>query len=110
LNAFGFYVSHVLMTKNKQNATGQLIYKDGKIVRLNFYVGCNKFALSAQTSEGYLASDIKLDSNYTIKGIKIFTKMFKTGIEPLEHKKILAPIRVLEVLQRSQKTKLIKKV
>ena len=110
LNAFGFDVSHVLMTKNKQNATGQLIYKDGKIVTLNFLMGCKKVALSTQTNEGYLASDIKLDSNYTIKGIKKFTKMFKTGIEPLEHKKILAPIRVLEALQRSQKTKFIEKI
>jgi hypothetical protein len=43
-------------------------------------------------------------------GIKRFTKMFKTGIEPLEYDKILMPIRILEALEKSQKTKTIVKL
>lgn len=110
LNAFGFDVSRVLMTKNKDNATGQLIYKDGRIVTMNFHKNNWTFAISAHTEKGLVASDIKMDANNSIGGIKIFTKMFKTGIEPIEHKKIMLPIRILEALQRSQKTKAIEKI
>ena len=48
-----------------------------------------------------------LDCTYTsdpspfLTGARIFLKMFRTGIEPLPHERILAPVAVLEAMAKS---------
>ena len=44
------------------------------------------------------------DANPYLTGIRRFCKMFKTGVEPLDHKRILAPVAVLEAMEKSVKT------
>jgi hypothetical protein len=110
LNAFGFDVSKVLLTQNKQNATGQLMYDNGRIVTLNLHRDYFNFSIAAQTTGGFISSDITFDTEKSITGIKVFTDMFKTKVEPISHEDILMPIRVLEALQKSQKSKAIEKV
>ncbi len=110
LSAFGFNVSKVLLTQNKQNATGQLMYDNGKIVTLNLHRDYFNFSIAAQTTGGFISSDITFDTEKSVAGIKVFTDMFKTKVEPISHENILMPIRVLEALQKSQKTKTVEKI
>lgn len=110
LCAFGFNVSKVLLTQNKQNSTGQLMYDDGKIVTLHLHRDYFNFSIAAQTTGGFVSSDVKFDAEKSVAGIKVFTDMFNTKVEPVSHEDILMPIRVLESLQKSQKSKMIEKV
>ena len=80
LKAFGYNVSRVLITKNVNGATGQLIYSDGKIVTMNLIRnGCPGFAIAAVGEKGILHGKIDFEENMYLTGIKSFTKMFRTG-------------------------------
>ena len=84
-------------------ATGQLLYGDGKIVTLNFVKdGTRPFALTAVGENGYLHRQIVRDEHPHLTGVKMFTEMYETRIEPTPHEEILAPIRILEALERSR--------
>jgi predicted dehydrogenase len=111
LDAFGFNVKFALVSKNGQNATGQLFYTDGKIVTMNLIKeGAGGFSVTAICENGTLHRTIKRARRPQTPGVKIFTKMFKTGVEPLEYSKILKPIQVLEALEKSVKSGKIERV
>lgn len=103
LHAFGYDVEQVAVIRNRDGfAVGELLYPDGRIVTLNFIRdGMKGFALTAAGSDGYLHRSIVRDEHPYLTGVTIFTSMFESGIEPIPHDEILAPIRVLEALQRS---------
>ncbi|MFA5293289.1 MAG: Gfo/Idh/MocA family oxidoreductase [Phycisphaerae bacterium] len=111
LKAFGYNVVKVLVTKNGNGATGQLIYSDEKIITLNFIKeGCQNFIINAVCGKGPLQQTIIYDKNQYLTGIKIFTKMFKTGVEPEKHEEILKPVQILEAMEKSVKSGRIEKV
>ena len=107
LNAFGYDVTKVSVTRNGNGnvATGQLFYPDGKVVTMNLIKsGSPGFAIGAVGTEGHLFQPITYDKNTYLSGIKTFTRLFRTGEEPIEHKNILKPVQVLEAMQRSVKS------
>lgn len=106
LHAFGYDVKRAFLLKNIEGfATGQLLYEDGKIITLNLIKdGTRPFALTAVGSEGYVQRQIVRDEHAHLSGVQMFTRMFETGVEPIPHDEILAPIRVLEALERSMET------
>ena len=111
LKAFGYNVSRVLVTKNGNGATGQMFYPNGFIVTMNFIKsGNNNFAVTAMGTKKILHSSLTYDKGVYLGGIKVFTKMFKTGLEPEKHAHMLKPVQVLEALQRSVKSGKIEKV
>ena len=111
LKAFGYNVSRTLITKNGNGATGQLIYSDGKIVNMHFIKeGTHQFGISAIGTEKTVARQIVIDKSMYLTGIKRFTKMFKTGIEPESYEHMLKPVQILESLERSVKSGQIEKV
>ena len=111
LKAFGYNVSSVLVTKNGNGATGQLIYSDGKIVTMNLIKNDSPgFSITAVGKKGVLHKAIAFDKNIFLNGIKIFTEMFKTGKEPLSRQKMLKPVLVLEALEKSVKSGVKEKV
>ncbi len=111
LRAFGYNVSQALITKGKAEATGQLLYSDGKIVTLNLIKSAfPKFHIAACTESGMIDQQLAQDSNPYLAGIKTFTKMFRTGKEPDTHDIILKPVQVLEALERSLKSGKMEKV
>ena len=111
LNAFGYNVSKVLITKNGNGAGGQLIYSDGKIVTMHLIKdNCPGFAITAAGSEQTLHREIGFDRNSYLTGVKKFTKMFTTGIEPEPHQQMLKPVKILEAMERSLKSGQIEKV
>lgn len=111
LKVFGYDVSNVLITKNGNGATGQLIYSDGKIITMNLIQnGCPGFAIAAVGEKGFLHEKIDFDENMYLAGIKSFTKMFKTGKEPEQYAHILKPVQILEALEKSVKSGKLEKV
>ncbi|MCX7591237.1 MAG: Gfo/Idh/MocA family oxidoreductase [Kiritimatiellae bacterium] len=105
LRAFGYNVEWVLGTRNGNGATGQLAYPSGIIVTLNFIAkGCPGFSIAAVGTQGTLHSEIKSDKNPYLTGIRMFTRMFKSGEQPLTPAEILRPVEVLEALERSFRT------
>ncbi len=111
LMAFGYNVKSVLLTKNGNGNTGQLLYTDGKIVTLNLIKsGSPGFGISAIGSEKSIASNLPGDKSPYLTGVKDFCHMFKTGEEPISHALILRPVQVLEALQRSLKSGVAEKI
>jgi len=111
LKAFGYNVSKVLVARNGNGATGQLLYDDGKVVNMHFIKeGCQRFGIGAVGTEKTIDQAVVFDQSMYLTGIKRFTKMFKTGEEPESHEGMLKPVQVLESLQRSVKSGAIEKV
>lgn len=107
IEAYGLDISKVLLTRNGDNATAQLLYKDGKIVTINLIKeGVKTFSSSVTATKGNLQHDFTYDPNGEtyLTGIKTFCKMFKTGKEPLSYDRIMRPVEVLEALEKSLKT------
>lgn len=60
----------VLITKNVNGATGQLIYNDGKIVTMNLIRnGCPGFAIAAVGEKGFLHEKIDFDENMYLEAV-----------------------------------------
>ena len=102
LAAFGYDVSAVLVTRNGNGSTGQLIYPSGRIVTLNFIrEGSSGFGVTLIGSKGSRHQPLATDPPMYLRGIRAFTTMFKTGAEPLGHSDLLKPVQVLEAFARS---------
>ena len=103
LHAFGYDVERAQVVKADEGyAVGLLFYARGAMVAMHFVKeGVKGFAIGAAGSNGYLHKPIAMDEHPYLTGIKTFTKMFTTGTEPVSHEHILAPIKVLEALDRS---------
>ena len=103
IEAFGTDVQQVLLTRNGDNATAQLLYGQGRIVTLNLIKeGASGFACCVAGTEGYHHRAFAFDSdNPYLTGIQTFCQMFKERVEPISHERMLRPIQVLEALERS---------
>ena len=103
LHAFGPDVERVSVSQNRDgHAIAELLYPDGKIVALHLVKdGVTGFAISAAGDNGYVHRTLTSDASPHKCGVEIFTRMIETGIEPIPHDEILAPILVLEALERS---------
>jgi predicted dehydrogenase len=102
LHAFGFDVRAALVSRNGANATGQLFYENGCVITMNFIKsGVHEFSISASGTEKIIYQPLQFDKIRYLMGVKVFTKMFKDGIEPLSWEQMLRPVQVLESLKRS---------
>ena len=111
LKAFGYDVKKVVVTKNGNGATGQLIYPGGKIVTMHLIKeGCPGFGIGVIGTQKAVHQSVVMDSSPYLTGIKAFCKMFKTGEEPETTSEMLTPVRVLEALERSVKSGSVEKV
>lgn len=111
LKAFGYNVKKVLVTKNGNGATGQLMYPEGKIVTMHLMKeGCPGFGIGVIGREKTIHQQVVFDKNQYLTGIKTFCKMFKTGKQPESVDEMLIPVKVLEALERSVKSRKIEKV
>jgi len=112
LNAFGYNVEKILITKNGNGATGQLLYDDGKIVVMHLIQeGCGGgFCIGAMGEKGQLYTPIVYDKLTYLNGVKTFTAMFKTKVEPVKYEHMLMPVQVLEAMEKSVKSGKMEKV
>ncbi len=111
LNAFGFDAESVVITRNRDEAAAILNYPDGRRVCMNFLSDpYAEFQIYAIGSESKVCMNIDKDYSASIEVVRIFTKMFRSRIEPIEHEKLLKPVQVLETLEKSLQSGRIEEV
>ena len=103
IEALGTDIDSVELQKHGKEGLGILRYKDGPIVTMNCIApgGSSSFHWSAVGANGIVDWTHGKDPSPYLKGAKTFTRMFKTGKEPIEHRRMLAPVAVLAALQKS---------
>ncbi len=111
LHAFGFNVKSAGLVRNPPNAVAQLLYPSGLIVNMSLIKeGVHEFGIGAVGTEGEVHTQVNKDADPYLRGIKTFTRMFKTGEEPLTREEMLKPVQVLEALEKSVKSARLEKV
>lgn len=99
IDLLGTEVNTVSLKTVGQNGVAMMIYKDGRIVTMNCLSGA--FHWSAFGEKGNVDWPFKGDDDLYLNSAKTFVKMFRTGKEPFTHKRLLAPIAVLEAMNKS---------
>ena len=95
---------NVTRTNGKICAVTTLFFRSGVIATIHCTKDHPGFHIAAIRQSGPVAKHISYDADSHITGIRTFCRMFRTGQEPLEHKRILAPIAILEAMEKSLKT------
>lgn len=104
VEALGTEIESVRLQKIGRNGVAVMAYRNGTMVTMNCIEGCHNFHWSAFARKKYVAWLSERDELPYLTGAKIFIKMFKTGKEPFSHKRMLAPVAVLEAMAKSLKT------
>ncbi len=104
---FGPDIHAVSVTRDPKgaDAVASLLWRHGLTASMHcvseYSVG---FQVAVAAQSGSLSVRLASDPNPYLTGIRKFCRMFKTGREPIDHKRILAPVAVLEALGRSVRT------
>ena len=107
IEAFGTDVEAVGVARASKgkDATATLFFRSGLVATMHCLVGGKTgFQISAVKDGGPVASKLNFDADIYLTGVRTFCRMFKTGKEPLDHKRILVPVAVLEAMEKSVKT------
>ncbi len=113
IEAFGTDVTAVAVNRAKrgQNAAATLFFASGLVATMHcLTAGKTGFQISASTDQAVVAIKLVSDPNPYLTGIRRFCKMFKTGKEPLPHKRFLVPIAVLEAMETSARSGRLERV
>jgi predicted dehydrogenase len=106
IEAVGSDVLKVMCKPNVKGGAAVLLFDNDVTVTMNFVEnGHHGFHFAACGSTGYHAWSHQADqpSPY-LRGAKTFTEMFRTGVEPIPHKRFIITIAVLEAMAKSLKT------
>lgn len=104
LAAFGPEVAAVQVARDRSvdgDAVATLFYGEGRTVALHLIKQGSGFHITALGERGSVHKTIRNDRSPYLTGVRRFVRMFRTGVEPVDHESILRPIRVLEAMERS---------
>ncbi|MDY7010388.1 MAG: Gfo/Idh/MocA family oxidoreductase [Planctomycetota bacterium] len=107
VEAFGTDVSDVNVARipKQKNAVATLFFRSGLVVTMHCLVGSDAgFQISVIEDSGPVARKMTSDADSYLTGVRTFCRMFRTGKEPLDHKRILAPVAILEAMEKSVRT------
>jgi len=92
----------VSMSVNGKDCTGIVNYPEGLTVAMNFLTDCPyRFQIQAIAHEGTVDFTMGHDPKTLNCTTGLFTKMFRTGKEPFTDERMLAPIAILEAMEKS---------
>jgi len=94
---------HVLT--HGKNGVATILFKNGAIATMNCLKAGKGFNYAAYGDAGEVHWTLDRDPAPYLGGLKLFAKMFQTGKEPIPHRRMLAPVAVLEAMARSLKRK-----
>jgi predicted dehydrogenase len=95
----------------KLNAVASLFWKGGQVASMHCLTeGSTGFQLSVNTDGGVIAGKVANDANPYLTSTRRFCQMFAGGKEPLPHRRILAPVAILEAMERSVRSGKLEKV
>jgi predicted dehydrogenase len=93
--------AQAIVYRGKEHAAS-FQFKSGLIALMRFRESWDGgWQFFAAGPEGMVTGNPQSDPDPYLTGAKTFVKMFRTGQEPVAHDRILAPIRVLEALEKS---------
>ena len=102
IELLGTKVDKVSLQRNGKNGIAVITYKDGPIVAMHcISEGPSGWHWSATGERETLDWPHQGDPNAHLTGLKRFCRMFRTREEPATRERMLAPIAVLEAMQKS---------
>jgi len=105
IEVFGMDVATVEIRKHGTHGLAILCYKDGKIVTMNLLKGgAHNFHFMAHGEKQIRLHILERDASPYLTSTQLWVNMMKTGKEPIEHRRMLAPVAVLEALQKALDT------
>ncbi|NLF32717.1 MAG: Gfo/Idh/MocA family oxidoreductase [Planctomycetes bacterium] len=98
----GIGATHAQMIVNGEDSAAVVTYPEGLTVTMNFLVKAPYgFSVAATGHEGSFESAATYDPSGAEAVVRTFTKMFRTGTEPFSDERMLAPLAVLEAMEKS---------
>lgn len=91
----------VLVGYGSSHDGGEVDYNDGLVVTLSFTKEKVPFAAAAGGPNGWVSGELTFDDNPYLAPTKIWSKMFRTGTEPIPERDMLAAVAVLEAMVKS---------
>jgi len=105
IELLGTDVKGVFVHKNLPNAVATMMYRDGTVATINcIKQGGGGFHWTVCTDKGILAQADKRDVNPYRASVKLIEKLIKTNKNIFPRERMLAPVAVLEAMDRSLKT------
>lgn len=100
----GTKVDRVHVMPNEKGGAVTITYKNGPTVTMNMVNnGFGDFNWCAVGEKKIVNQLHGYDANRYLRGARTFIKMFRTGREPFTHERIIAPIAILEAMDKSLK-------
>jgi len=107
----GIGAEKATMIVNGDDSAAVATYPDGLTVTMNFLVGAPYgFSLAACGHKGSFESTCGYEPAGAVAVVRTFTRMFRTGVEPISEPRMLAPLAVLEAMDKSLQRKTTVKV
>lgn len=100
---FGTQAESAAAVINGTTFAGVVTYPDGLNVTIGM-PGAKKFSITAVGVNGGFHEAIAMDASPYAATTELFTQMFRTGVEPFDDARMLAPIAVLEALRDAADT------
>ncbi len=104
IELFGMDVTHAEVKRHKDNAVAVLYFADGRLATLNLVKGGSTFNFLVYGLKGVKFRLPERDPQPYLASTKRWIQMMKTGKEPIEHRRMLAPVAVLEAMDKSLKS------
>lgn len=104
VRAVGLDFTHARINRSGNGGTATMWYRDGMVATANLLPKkCPGFHFTAVGEKGVVSRKLAHDSDPYLTGIKSFVKTFRGGKPLYSAREILAPIAILEALQKSLK-------
>ena len=101
IELFGMDVTHAEVRKHKDGGVAVLYFADGRMATINLVKGGSRFNFLAYGTKGVKFCLPDRDESPYLGSTKTWLKMVKTGKEPIEHRRMVAPVAVLEAMDKS---------
>ena len=100
--ALGTGADWVDVKRHGKGGAAVIGFRNGPVVTMNCINNGNwNFHWTAVGDKDVLDWTYKMDDLPYLTGARAFIKMFKTGVEPFAHERLLAPIAILEAMGKS---------
>lgn len=100
---FGTQAGSAMAVINGGTLASVVTYPDGLNVTIGM-LGVGPFSITAVGAEGAFHETIAMDASSYAATTELFTTMFRTGTEPYDDARMLAPVAVLEALREAVAT------
>ena len=101
----GYGARKVSAVARARHVLATVLFDGGRMAQLPILEGpAHTFHVTAHGTEGEVARRIDPGAAY-LAGMKVFLKMVRTGKEPFTHDELLEPVKVLEAIDKSIRTK-----